>query len=119
MSNHKTFVLNTEDTFEKLQEASEKKAETLFKYRKLEKSEKIILAKLKGDLRLNKDKVSQIELTDMAYKEPKYKEWLIAYTQAEREFSLAKDYYYNNLISLKDMRITEESSARYLINKKI
>ena len=54
----------------------------------------------------------------MAYKEPKYKEWLIAYTQAEREFSLAKDYY-NNLISLKDMRITEESSARYLINKKI
>ena len=76
------------------------------------------MAKLKGDLRLNKDKVSQIELTDMAYKEPKYKEWLIAFTQAEREFSLAKDYY-NNLISLKDMRITEESSARYLINKKI
>ncbi len=118
MSNHKTFVLNTEDTFEKLQAASEKKALTLFKYRKLEKSEKIILAKLKGDLRLNKDKVSQTELTDMAYKEPKYKEWLIAFTEAEKEYTIAKDYY-NNLISLKDMRITEESSARYLINKKI
>jgi hypothetical protein len=38
MDNHKTFVLNTEDTFNKLQEASEKKAETLFRYRKLEKS---------------------------------------------------------------------------------
>ena len=41
MDNHNTFVLNTEDTFNKLQEASEKKAETLFRYRKLEKSEKI------------------------------------------------------------------------------
>ena len=61
MDNHKTFVLNTEDTFNKLQEASEKKAETLFRYRKLEKSEKIILAKLKNELRLNHDKISQTE----------------------------------------------------------
>ena len=117
MDNHKTFVLNTEDTFNKLQEASEKKAETLFRYRKLEKSEKIILAKLKNELRLNHDKISQTELTDNAYREPRYKEWLIAFTQAEKDFTLSKDYY-NNLIALKDMRITEESSARYLINKK-
>ena len=61
MNEHKTFVLNTEDTFNKLQEASEKKAETLFRYRKLEKSEKIILAKLKNELRLNHDKISQTE----------------------------------------------------------
>ena len=59
MDNHKTYVLNTEDTFNKLQEASEKKAETLFRYRKLEKSEKIVLAKLKNELRLNHDKISQ------------------------------------------------------------
>ena len=59
MNEHKTYVLNTEDTFNKLQEASEKKAETLFRYRKLEKSEKIILAKLKNELRLNHDKISQ------------------------------------------------------------
>ena len=85
--------------------------------RKLEKSEKIILAKLKNELRLNHDKISQTELTDEAYRQTKYKEWLIAYTQAEKDFTLAKDYY-NNLIALKDMRITEESSARYLINKK-
>ena len=32
--------------------------------------------------------------------------------------SLAVDRY-NNLNSFKDMRITEESSARYLINKKM
>jgi len=95
MNNEKTFVLNTEDTFNKLQEASEKKAETLFRYRKLEKSEKIILAKLKGEIRLNHEKISQIELTDNAYKEPKYKEWLIAFTQAEKDFSIAKDYYNN------------------------
>ena len=57
------------------------------------------------------------ELTDNAYREPRYKEWLIAFTQAEKDFTLSKDYY-NNLIALKDMRITEESSARYLINKK-
>ena len=96
MDNHKTFVLNTEDTFNKLQEASEKKAETLFRYRKLEKSEKIILAKLKNELRLNHDKISQTELTDEAYRQTKYKEWLIAYTQAEKDFTLSKDYY-NNL----------------------
>ena len=117
MNEHKTYVLNTEDTFNKLQEASEKQAETRFRYRKLEKSEKIILAKLKNELRLNHDKISQTELTDEAYRQTKYKEWLIAYTQAEKDFTLSKDYY-NNLIALKDMRITEESSARYLINKK-
>ena len=87
MNEHKTFVLNTEDTFNKLQEASEKKAETLFRYRKLEKSEKIILAKLKNELRLNHDKITQVELTDNAYREPRYKEWLIAFTQAEKDFS--------------------------------
>jgi len=117
MNEHTTFVLNTEETFNKLQEASEKKAELLFRYRKLEKSEKIILAKLKNELRINHDKITQVELTDSAYREPKYKEWLIAFTQAEKDFTIAKDNY-NNLISLKDMRITEESSARYLINKK-
>ena len=75
------------------------------------------MAKLKNELRLNHDKISQTELTDEAYRQTKYKEWLIAYTQAEKDFTLSKDYY-NNLIALKDMRITEESSARYLINKK-
>ena len=44
MSNHKTFVLNTEDTFEKLQQASEKKAETLFKYRKIQWPENNVTA---------------------------------------------------------------------------
>ena len=103
MNEHKTFVLNTEDTFNKLQEASEKKAETLFRYRKLEKSEKIVLAKLKNELRLNHDKITQVELTDNAYREPRYKEWLIAYTQAEKDFTLAKDYY-NNLDCFKSRR---------------
>jgi hypothetical protein len=117
MNQHTTYVLNTEDTFNKLQEASEKKAESLFAYRKLEKYEKILLSKLKNELRLNYDKITQVELTDEAYRHQKYNDWLIAYSKAERAYSLDKDYY-NNLLSLKDMRITEESSARYLINKK-
>tara|TARA_R110000787_G_scaffold113019_1_gene222007 strand:+ start:448 stop:801 length:354 start_codon:yes stop_codon:yes gene_type:complete len=117
MNQHTTFVLNTEDTFNKLQEASEKKAESLFVYRKLEKYEKILLAKLKTELRLNHDKITQVELADEAYRHQKYNDWLIAYSKAERSYTLDKDHY-NNLLSLKDMRITEESSARYLINKK-
>lgn len=118
MSDVRTFTLDTNKMFSELETASEKKCQSLFKFRKLDKTEKVLLSKIKGALKLkHNDKVSQTELTDEAYRQTKYKEWLIAFTQAEKDFTLAKDYY-NNLIALKDMRITEESSARYLINKK-
>ena len=47
----------------------------------------------------------------------KYADWLREYSEAEQEYNRDRDRY-NNLVALKDMRITEESSARYLINKK-
>ena len=114
---HQTFVLNTEDTFNKLELAAEEKAKSLYKHKKLEKSEKPLLAKLKAEIKVNYEKISQTELTDEAYRHPKYREWIEADCKASMEFSMLKDRY-NNLVSLKDMRITEESSARYLINKK-
>jgi hypothetical protein len=113
MSEPKTFVLDSNQTFLNLEKLANDKAEKLFRFRKLEKYEKVCIAKLKGTIRLQHEKISNVDLTDEAYKH-----WLDKYTEAEKDYNLAKDKY-NNFIALKDMRITEESSARYLINKKI
>ena len=114
--NHaKTYVLDSNNTFETLEKASEDKANKLYIFRKLEKREKPLLATLKAQIRLNREKISNVELTDEAYKDKKYNDWLEEYTLAEMQFVLAKDHY-NNLIALKDMRITEETSARKLLN---
>ena len=114
--NHaKTYVLDSNNTFETLEKASEDKANKLYIFRKLEKREKPLLATLKAQIRLNREKISNVELTDEAYKDKKYNDWLEEYTLAEMKFVLAKDHY-NNLIALKDMRITEETSARKLLN---
>jgi len=118
MSDVRTFTLDTNKMFSELETASEKKCQSLFIFRKLEKTEKVLLSKIKGALKLqHNDKVSQAELTDEAYRHVRYAEWLKEYSKAEQEFNRDRDRY-NNLIALKDMRITEESSARYLINKK-
>ena len=114
--NHaKTYVLDSNNTFETLEKASEDKANKLYIFRKLEKREKPLLATLKAQIRLNREKISNVELTDEAYKDKKYNDWVEEYTLAEMKFVLAKDHY-NNLIALKDMRITEETSARKLLN---
>ena len=101
MNQVKTYVLDSNGTFETLEKASEDKANKLYIFRKLEKREKI----------------TNVELTDEAYKDSKYNDWLEDFTTAEMKFALAKDHY-NNLIALKDMRITEETSARKLLNDK-
>ena len=118
MSESSTYVLDSEKTFLNLEKLANEKAEKLYIFRKLEKYEKVCIAKLKGTIRLQHDKISNVDLTDEAYKHKTYRDWLDKYTEAEKDFNLAKDKY-NNFIALKDMRITEESSARYLINKKI
>ena len=118
MSESSTYVLDSDKTFLNLEKLANDKAEKLFRFRKLEKYEKVCIAKLKGTIRLQHDKISNVDLTDEAYKHKTYRDWLDKYTEAEKDFNLAKDKY-NNFIALKDMRITEESSARYLINKKI
>jgi len=118
MSNVKTFVLDSDQTFLNLEKLANEKAEKLFRFRKLEKYEKICLAKLKSEIRLNHEKISNADLTDEAYRHKTYRDWLDKYAEAEKDYNLCRDKY-NNFIALKDMRITEESSARYLINKKI
>ena len=118
MNQVKTFVLDSDQTFNNLEKLANDKAEKLFRFRKLEKYEKVCIAKLKGSIRLQHEKISNADLTDEAYKHKTYRDWLDKFSEAERDYNLAKDKY-NNFIALKDMRITEESSARYLINKKI
>ena len=73
---------------------------------------------LKSEIKFNHDKISNVDLTDEAYRHKTYRDWLNKYCEAEKDYNLCRDKY-NNFIALKDMRITEESSARYLINKKI
>ena len=70
----------------------------------------------KAEIKQKHDKISQVELTDLAYKHDKYKKWLDNYSKRAKEKTLKSDLY-NNRVALKDMRITEESSARYLIKK--
>ena len=106
MAQPKTFVLDSDQTFLNLEKLANDKAEKLFRFRKLEKYEKVCIAKLKGTIRLQHDKISNVDLTDEAYKHKTYRDWLDKYTEAEKDFNLAKDKY-NNFIAFKDMRITE------------
>ena len=111
-----TYTLNSEELFSDLEQSAEEKAEAVFKFVRMDKYEKILLAELKEEIKLKHDKISQVELTDLAYKHDKYKKWLDNYSKRAKEKTLKSDLY-NNRVALKDMRITEESSARYLIKK--
>jgi len=115
--NTKTYALDTEELFTKLETAAEEKAEAIFRCVRAEKYEKILLADLKAEIRKGYEKISQVELTDLAYRNPKYKKWLDDYSKKLKDKTQKVDAY-NNVSALKDMRITEESSARYLINRK-
>ena len=115
--NTKTYALDTEELFTKLETAAEEKAEAIFRCVRSEKYEKILLADLKSEIRQGYEKISQVELTDKAYQHKRYRAWLDDYSKKLKEKTLKVDAY-NNISALKDMRITEESSARYLINRK-
>jgi hypothetical protein len=113
-----TYTLNTNEIYAELEKRAEEKAEKRFVFIRSEKYEKILLAKLRTELKLaHNDKVSFNQLTDEAMNTDKYKKWLADYSNKAKEYELAKDKY-NNFVAFKDMKITEESSARYLINKK-
>tara|TARA_Y100001972_G_scaffold100146_1_gene124427 strand:- start:711 stop:1067 length:357 start_codon:yes stop_codon:yes gene_type:complete len=113
-----TYTLNTNEIYNELEKRAEEKAEKRFVFIRSEKYEKILLAKLRTELKLaHNDKVSFNQLTDEAMNTDKYKKWLADYSNKAKEYELAKDKY-NNFVAFKDMKITEESSARYLINKK-
>ena len=59
MAQPKTFVLDSDQTFLNLEKLANDKAEKLFRFRKLEKYEKVCIAKLKGTIRLQHDKICQ------------------------------------------------------------
>ena len=114
MAEHTTYTLESDKLYNELEE----KAEKIFVFIRSEKYEKILLAKLRTELKLaHNDKVSFNQLTDEAMNTDKYKKWLVDYSEKAKAYELAKDKY-NNFVAFKDMKITEESSARYLINKK-
>ena len=118
MQDATTYTLNTNEIYAELEKRAEEKAEKRFVFIRSEKYEKILLAKLRTELKLaHNDKVSFNQLTDEAMNTDKYKKWLADYSNKAKEYELAKDKY-NNFVAFKDMKITEESSARYLINKK-
>ena len=68
-----TYTLNSEELFSDLETAAEEKAEAVFKFVRMDKYEKILLAELKAEIKQKHDKISQVELTDLAYKHDKYK----------------------------------------------
>ena len=103
MSDVRTFTLDTNKMFSELETASEKKCQSLFIFRKLEKTEKVLLSKIKGALKLqHNDKVSQAELTDEAYRHVRYAEWLKEYQagglQKENIKNLSKPYIYSEIM---------------------
>ena len=117
-SQHTTYTLNTDEIYAELEKRAEEKAIKRFAFIRSEKYEKILLARLRSELKLaHNDKVSFNQLTDEALNTDKYKKWLVDYSEKAKEYELAKDKY-NNFVAFKDMKITEESSARYLIAKK-
>lgn len=118
MAEHTTYTLNTDEIYAELEKRAEDKATKRFAFIRSEKYEKILLARLRSELKLaHNDKVSFNQLTDEALNTDKYKKWLVDYSEKAKAYELAKDKY-NNFVAFKDMKITEESSARYLIAKK-
>ena len=119
MAEHTTYTLESDKLYNELEEKAEMKAKAKFYCVRVEKYEKILLAKLRAKKKLEHgEKVSFTQLTDEAYLDPEYAKSLDDYSKKFSNYELAKDKY-NNRVAFKDMKITEESSARYLINKKI
>ena len=86
-----TYVLEPENIEHELDVRAEKKAQARYEYIIAEKKEKIILAQIKQKIKAGEPgKISQAEATDK----------------------------YNNKVAYTNMKVTEESSARHLINKK-
>ena len=118
MAEHTTYTLESDKLYNELEEKAEMKAKAKFYCVRVEKYEKILLAKLRAKKKLEHgEKVPFTQLTDEAYLDPEYAKWLDDYSKKSSNYELAKDKY-NNRVAFKDMKITEESSARYLINKK-
>tara|TARA_R110002020_G_scaffold22654_2_gene76306 strand:- start:5 stop:376 length:372 start_codon:yes stop_codon:yes gene_type:complete len=115
-TNGKTFSLDATRILEKLDSTSDLRIGAFEKALKLDKMEKVVIAKLKIDIRKGYDKISQADLTDKAYAHPTYRKWLDAYVKWETKNQEAKDGY-NHAKVESDLAITTETSSRYFSNK--
>ena len=109
---HTTYILDPDKTYQELETASEQKAEALRDYRRLEYHLPILKAKLKQSFIRSGDKST--DASDKAVMSNDYKSHVDALVLAESIYSRKKDSY-DNKRALKDMRITQESSARQMI----
>ena len=99
MAEHTTYTLNTDEIYSELEKRAEDKAIKRFAFIRSEKYEKILLARLRSELKLaHNDKVSFNQLTDEALNTDKYKKWLVDYSEKAKEYELAKDKY-NNFVA--------------------
>ena len=114
MSNleHTTYILDPDKTYQELETASEEKAEALRDYRRLEYHLPILKARLKQKFIRDGDKST--DATDKALISNDYQTHVDALVLAESIYNRKKDSY-DNKRALKDMRITQESSARQMI----
>ena len=109
---HTTYILDPDKTYQELETASEQKAEALREFRRLEYHLPILKAKLKQSFIRSGDKST--DATDKAIMSNEYKTHVDALVLAESLYARKKDSY-DNKKALKDMRITQESSARQMI----
>jgi len=110
---HTTYILDPDKTFQELETASEHKADALKKFRILEYHLPILKSKIKLEY-IYKEKLKSTEANDKALNDPRYADHIKALVLAESIYTRSKDAF-DNKKALKDMRITQESSARYLI----
>lgn len=110
-----TYVLDTEKTFHELESASEIKVLKSNLFRQLKYIEPILLNRIIKKFR-DQD-LSHADAKTNALASEEYERHIKGLLVAEIEYEQARDKYEHMKI-LKDMRITEESSARNLISKK-
>ena len=110
-----TYVLDTERTYAELESASENKVIKQKLFKKLKYLEPIIVNRL---IKRGRDQgLSHADAKTNALASNENEKHVMGLLVAEIEYEQAKDKYEHMKI-LKDMRITEESSARKIISDK-
>ena len=110
---HTTYILDPDKTFNELENGADAKAKAQKDFRTLEYHLPILKSKLKLEY-IHKEKLKSTEANDKALTDKRYIDHVKALVLAESIYTRSKDAF-DNKKALKDMRITQESSARYLI----
>ena len=110
--NH-TYILDTDKTYAELETASENKVLKNKMFKKFKYFETIVLNRLIK--RFRDQGMSHADAKTNAVASEEYEKHIKGLFVAEVEYETARDKYEHMKI-LKDMRITEESSARKIIN---